>query len=297
MNLNLHAVASLPRPSDRSHHEHSGLRAFLHFFNLSRTLRAPSTPVVRTPEPRGRTVHSAFLHFFHLSPVLRRSAARRSGFSFIELLSVVALLAMVTGFATPALQALTGAGTLNSGVQSFAGALNLARSEAIARHTVVRFAVVKDWPGNPEASFRRFSLWAWDAEAQHFFQFSEWSDLPTGVVLEPTLPDYVKTATYAGEDASSVRGDAVLDSDVLEDAEFTDGPESEPVTMRYVEFLPSGTARVTGGKSRSAIFVATPGRLMPSGEVAHAAQDGGRPKNWAQINLDTLTGRTRVYQP
>ena len=49
--------------------------------------------------------------------------------------------------------------------------------------------------------------------------------------------------------------------------------------------------------ARRAIFVATQGFADPGQPITYTSQANGRPANWAQVNVDTLTGRARVYQP
>ncbi|MHA3774100.1 pilus assembly FimT family protein [Verrucomicrobiota bacterium sgz303538] len=223
--------------------------------------------------------------------------ATSQGFSLIELLCVIGVMVVLAGLTVPAVRGMTGSSALNSGVRTFAGMLNVARSEAIARHTVVRFAVVNDWPNKTAANLRKASLWTWNPEVEQFVQLSAWTELPEGVAIEPSIPDYVRNATYAQDDGASVRGDCVLESRFEENAEFTFQSPEGPVAMRYIEFLPSGVARIPGSSARKAIFVAVPGYLDAERQLTYTARAEYGSATWAQINVDTLTGRVRVYQP
>lgn len=219
-------------------------------------------------------------------------------FSLIEILSVLAVLSVLTGITVPAVKGLTSSSSLDTGITQFANLLHFARSEAIARHTVVRFAVARNWTGNEDEAMRRVSLWAWNDDIEQYVQISRWEDLPVGVCLESELPGYIKDSSYASADRASVRGDYVLGDQFAEEAEFLVGPESEQITARYIEFLPSGRVRVPGGNLRQAIFVAAPGHPNTDGTVLYTSRDeAGQPASWAQVNVDTLTGRVRVYQP
>lgn len=229
---------------------------------------------------------------------MRTSRFGSRAFTLIELLAVVAVVALVTGLTVPAVQSLNGGSHLQAGANQFVDLLGLARSEAIARHTVVRFAVARDWGGRTDRNLRKYSLWAWDAELQRFLQIYDWQEFPAGIALDPGNGDYLRTAAYGKSDKATVRGDLVLSPDFADHAEFADGPGGDPVTMRYVEFLPSGTMRFPGGERRQAIFIATLGTPNRTGtELTYASQADGVPRNWAQINVDQLTGRARMYQP
>jgi hypothetical protein len=89
----------------------------------------------------------------------------------------------------------------------------------------------------------------------------------------------------------------VLGTEFATDAEFVTGAGDEQISGRYIEFLPSGAARIPNSAERRAIFVATQGFAEAGQQITYTSQAGGRPNNWAQINVDTLTGRVRVYRP
>ena len=218
------------------------------------------------------------------------------GFSLVELLAVVAMMSLLLGLTVPAVRSISGS-SLNVGVRKVADLLNLARSEAIARHSVVRFAVVTDWPGKPEAALRKASLWNWDPELEQFVPLSDWEELPEGLTFESYLPEYIKRADYASADGSTVRGDSVLDPGFSQAAEFTIPSPDGTITARFVEFLPSGNAKIPGGNARRAIFVTVPGFTSENGELTYTVASDGVPTTWAQVNLDTLTGRVQVLQP
>lgn len=217
----------------------------------------------------------------------------------IELITVISVMSVLAGLTVPAMKGVTGGTSLQSGVRTFAGMLSLARSEAIARHTVVRFAVAQDWTGKKDSNLRKISLWAWDATVEKYLQISAWEELPVGVVVEPELPEYVKDSSYATADTASVRGDCVLETAFAAKAEFDASTGAEPISARYIEFLPSGTARIPGGTARHAIFVTTQGFTNPDGQTLTytSRAEVGKPANWAQVNVDTLTGRVRIYNP
>lgn len=225
-----------------------------------------------------------------------RSACRRA-FSLVEILAVLAVVTVITGLSVPALNGVHGGNTLNAATVKLVGLMNVARSEAISRNTIVRFVVNKDWPNKPEVNLRRVSLWAWDSEIEQFVPLTPWEDLPDGVIVESELPDYVEHSSYAKDDRASVRGDCVLDSNFEEMATFNPASAEKPVDGRFIEFTPAGNVRIPGGDARSAIFVITNGFANEDGTLRYAKASEGVPANWAQLNVDTLTGRVRVYRP
>jgi len=240
-------------------------------------------------------------HSISFRPRRSRAAVspRRAAFSLIELMSVMAVITMVAGFVVPSLKGLVGGNTVDTGASKLAGLLNLARSEAIAQHTIVRFVVATSWPGqNSDGSLRRVSLWAWQPDSGRYLAISNWEELPTGLLLEKGVPDYVRTASYAQADAATVRGSSVLADDFSSDATFTAETSLGNITTKFIEFLPSGSARIPGSSDRQAIFVATQGYVADaSNHITHTAQVNGHAANWAQVNVDTLTGRAHVYRP
>lgn len=225
------------------------------------------------------------------------SLAARRGFSLIEMLAVMMIMTILGGLTVPALKGFTGSDALSTGARKFAGLLNVARSEAIARHTLVRLVIAQDWSGQTDANHRKISLWAWDNEVEKYLPLTQWEALPMGVIVEGGLPSYIQGAAYAQADAAAVRGDSIFDPQFAQSAAFDAGIGAESITTRFVEFSPTGTARVPGGTGRQAIFVTTQGYLGPDGSLVYTDRLGARPANWAQVNVDTLTGRVRVYQP
>jgi prepilin-type N-terminal cleavage/methylation domain-containing protein len=251
-------------------------------------------------------------HFrFRPSP----SASAR-GFSLIEMLAVMTIMSLVAGFTLPALKGITGGNSVSAGAAQLSDLLSLARSQAIAQHTIVRFVVATEWNGSEaQANLRRASLWAWqplsltntastssDSPTPTGFwkPITTWQELPEGVVLEPGLPQYVLNSSYASEDASTVRGSCVLGNDThdfADNASFSAPTTSGVISTRFIEFLPTGAANIPGSSDRQAIFVAAQGYTGAGSQITYTAQSHGQPTNWAQVNVDTLTGHVHVYRP
>lgn len=263
---------------------------------------APSKTLMNLPD---RTNYRTFRRLFPCwegragwSSRAALSAARQAaGFSLVEMLAVIAVISVVAGFFVPAVKGLTGGNTVDTGAAELRGLLTLARSEAIAQHTIVRFVIATDWSGQEtDADLRRVSLWSWHADTQCFLQLTAWQELPVGLLLEPGVPTYIGSARYAN-DPSTVHGDGVLGPGFADAAGFIASTNAGTIYTRYIEFLPTGSARIPGGSTTQAIFVATQGYTDANQQITYTSRANGQPTNWAQINVDTLTGRAQIYRP
>jgi prepilin-type N-terminal cleavage/methylation domain-containing protein len=79
-----------------------------------------------------------------------KQSSREAGFTLIELLAVVVILAAVTSLSVLALLSIKGASMVDKAVSDLSGAVELARTFAMANHTYVRvgFSNVAVFPGN-----------------------------------------------------------------------------------------------------------------------------------------------------
>lgn len=221
----------------------------------------------------------------------------KRAFSMVELMAVMAVISVVSGFAVVGVNNGTGPANLDTASRKVAQYMQLARSEAITRHTVVRFMVAREWSAKEDATLRRFSLWAWNPEVEVFTPITPWEELPVGLIFEPELPSYANASDYAAADPSSVRVDYVLDHKFAERASFVAVDGQGEISTRFIEFLPSGNARIPGAGTRRAAFVLTQGFLTPQGDLHYQPRTQTGPANWAQVNLDLLTGNARIYRP
>jgi type II secretory pathway pseudopilin PulG len=218
----------------------------------------------------------------------------------MEILVVLAIMAILIALTVPTLTSLMGSTSLATGTRQVSNFLTLARTEAIAKHTVTRFVIVTKASETEDVAYRRYGIWSWNPELEEFRPASSWEELPLDAVFEPMEPTYIRDSLYAKDDASSIRGDYFLKDSPL----FTSTTGGEEFTMQYLEFTPSGAARMDGGTERQIMLVVT-GGVIPPGEdgeegessIIYKNAEEGRPQNWAQINVDSLTGRVRIYRP
>ena len=233
------------------------------------------------------------MEFKNQQPISNRAFRKAGrGFSLVEMLVVVAVIGMLLALSAPSILTLTST-SLTTGAWQLNGYLNLARAEAIRDGRVVRVALVRNWDNEQHSALRKLSTWKWDDEAEVFVQSGGWEILPEGVVIEPEFPDYVRSADYAKDDATTVQ------------AQFPERDETlsisgDTVEVTTLDFLPNGRVRESGEIPKRMIgFVMTLGYVDEQGNVVRTASrdDSGQPANWAQVNVDTLTGRIQVHRP
>lgn len=226
-----------------------------------------------------------------------RLTSSRSAISLIEMISVMAVISLLTVMTVPSLYSLLTTYGLSTGVRDVSNQLVYARSEAISKHTLTRFVIATNWT-KEEGSYRNFSIWRWNTEASVFDRVSKWNTLPKGVVFEPFLPEYILKSAYAVIDATTVHGEYALSKQAA--AVEVMAYEGKPVTVQFVEFLPTGAARIPEGVLKTVIFILAEGTIEQgaSGPIMiHQGVGGNDAHNWAQINLGTLTGRVQIYRP
>jgi len=237
----------------------------------------------------------------HLAPMQRYrhslATSSRSGITLIEIITVMAVMATLTIMTVPSVYSLLTAHGLTIGARDVSNHLVSARSDAIAKHTLTRFVVATSW-SEEDGVLRKFSNWRWDAESMKFARVTKWFSLPKGIVFEPEFPNYLLQSHYALNDATSIHGEFALSKE--EAATEVAAYEREECEVQFIEFLPTGAARIRGGILNTVIYVLVEGEIHQgtSGSViTRHCENPQNPDNWAQVNLGTLTGRVRILRP
>lgn len=208
----------------------------------------------------------------------------QSAFSLTELLAVMAVGSILTALAMPALRGVTAA-SISTGVQKTNDLLGQARSEAIVRQLPCRMAIVTNWPSNPKANYRAASLWrANEGNLTQWNPISEWNYLPEGSVFDPHQP----------ENAPTYHSETPLFLFQAANNEFTTEVHGETVTMRFIEFIPNGSARVPGGNGENLWIRIAEGISSAGTTVARSGEAG---TNFADVVADGLIGRIKIYRP
>jgi prepilin-type N-terminal cleavage/methylation domain-containing protein len=121
------------------------------------------------------------------APDSRHSARRAGAFTLVEMLVVIALVAILTTLIAPSLQGLFGVAGRRGGANALSAALEQARLAAVENGTsaYVGFATAST---NQDAKFNSvivFRARRDDETGANFVPLSRWLRLPTGVHLEP----------------------------------------------------------------------------------------------------------------
>ncbi len=215
---------------------------------------------------------------------LKSAENRQKGFSLIEMLTVIAVMAAMIGLSSLAISSLTSTG-LSTATRQVADFMNLCRSRAISERTVVRFGVgVSELKDYPDVAYRAYSSWSWDKIERRYVQSSKWYQLSADMIFETGANQMIRQSPYAVADASSIRGDHFVEFE-SDNPFMVDSPYGQ-VEVRFFEYTAAGRARVPNGEQRNIISILKPGN-----------QGDDSSQNWSQINVDRLTGRVRVYRP
>jgi prepilin-type N-terminal cleavage/methylation domain-containing protein len=199
------------------------------------------------------------------------------GFTLTELLAVLAIMAVCTAM-LPALSGSLQGSSLNSGTRATMNLLTAARTEAITRRELVRFAMAADWQDSAAPGYGKFSLWASaTGDLGSWRQISRWEELPAGILFDPAASGYIDSASRPATDCLLTESTAPV---------FSAKVGANEVTMKYVEFTPGGAIRRAGGGGHEIWFALS--------TVRNASLP---PSNWAVLAANIHTGRFRCVRP
>jgi len=232
--------------------------------------------------------------------VLVSNSPRRSGggFSLVELLAVIAIMAVLGAAVAPAFHSIGSAGKLSTGTAAVSSGLAIARNQAIATRRLTRFVVPSDWSDTPSANFRKFSIWQFEPDqgaAGAWVQVSKWENLPEGVVFDSSLSKtYMDAAPSLTNNPQAVQGpDAFQAGTAANEDTFASGTST--FKGRYIEFSPRGGLRSVASSQPVTWFTLVEGFI--DGQDVRYTRGGSSPSNWRQISVGTLLGRATVYSP
>ncbi|MEM0895860.1 MAG: prepilin-type N-terminal cleavage/methylation domain-containing protein [Verrucomicrobiota bacterium] len=221
----------------------------------------------------------------------------RRAFTLLELLIVVMVVGMLITISIPAVTALTTSSGMNTSARKVSNLIELARSRAISGNTLTRFGIATTWPKNDTEAYKKCAIWEWDRETLDFKQIQSWETMPGAVYFEPSGDaNYISAGRYAEENRSTINGDFLLSPDES-DSEFDVDVDGSTVSVRFIDFKANGRLKRLDATGRNVILLLVNGVLEGGTSMTYLEAKGGTPTNWAQINIDRLTGRPRIYRP
>jgi prepilin-type N-terminal cleavage/methylation domain-containing protein len=213
---------------------------------------------------------------------------RQHGFTLVELISVLVILAILLSIALPALTNLSKASAINAAAREVSNTLSLARQYAITHRTTTR--VVFPYNSSPLTYqymwYHSYSVMALDRSASPaaWKYVTKWEYLPTGAVflhdlIPPIIPD------GALDDPNSLKNALSLP--------FPDTLPSHNGTLAYIEFTPTGAVTPAGTTTTTTLRIQE--GFINSTYLPQPTP--GVPVNIRTFVVDSIVGHIQVIAP
>ena len=202
----------------------------------------------------------------------------RTAFTLIELLVVIGIISAVLLFTIPAVVGISKSNNLNNAGRIVSNLLTVARSEAIARRSLIRFEVATTWPSDPAYAYRKFAIVQHDAATGTDTQLTGWETLPNGTVFQSQDPDKNQPGKYF----------FVLNQTQNPKLQFANAS----VDTTYIEFTPTGALNINLADSPvrlridQGVYDAKNAQIVLTGT-----------SNWYDASIDGLVGRIKLSRP
>jgi prepilin-type N-terminal cleavage/methylation domain-containing protein len=222
---------------------------------------------------------------------------RTNGFTLVEMLTVLVIVAIMVGLAIPAVTTLMKAGGLSAATREVANTLNLARQLAITQRTYARVVFPYSQTGSqPDMWYHTYAVMINrdNTVAAGWSYASKWEYLPIGAVFLNTAAGLTASGLGALDDANSLNQQGNLPFPIP-------GNSGNLGQFAYIEFGPTGAASplTSGGGGTLAI---TEGFTSLNGSTATPTPTTTRTSsntlaNVTIISVDSLIGRVQVTRP
>jgi prepilin-type N-terminal cleavage/methylation domain-containing protein len=241
------------------------------------------------------------------------AAPPSSGFTLVELLSVVAIMAIIFGLLAVSITQTRGPAVQVAAGQVASG-LGLARQIAIAKNTRTRFVISHtNAPGMPDEPFRYWTVLSYDDSSSppRWLMEKEWEPLPQGVVFLNIAGASYGTITgdpiplsIVGQPIKPIFSNEKANEEYKYFSSFNPDPtlvrypngmiSSLPANMPFLGFRASGQA--TFGRGGADLFFTSrqAGLRVASGSVADSMITLESNQNYTYVEVDMLSGKSKV---
>lgn len=215
----------------------------------------------------------------------------RRGFSIIELLTVVAIMAAIMGIVAVGITGMSRPG-LQTGASQVASGMSLARQLAISRNTYAAFiiATTASGTGMPSQPFKYWAVAVSNRATTNWSLQKDWERLPEGAVFLETLGSSYKTANvnpFPGSVGSPFVPSSFVNSTNLAGYYGTKTNEFSFPSLPAIIFEPNGSA-----KSSAVAIRLADGAVDGSGNVILRNTN-----RYFFVETDASVGRIRVRAP